>query len=221
LHDAEVEGVCRDYLNLRYRLLPFLYSSAAQTHATGLPLIRPIWFAARTDEKALSRADEFLFGDSFLVAPVLRPGASRRAVYLPAGKWWDYWTGEAMEGGRELSRPVDLKTMPLYVKAGAIVPFGPVRQYTAEPVDGTVTLRIYPGADGRFALYEDDGESFRYEQGQFTRVVCEWRDRERTLTLRVDSRGRPATGRNMQVSLVGSAVPRAITLTGPVTVVKL
>jgi alpha-glucosidase/alpha-D-xyloside xylohydrolase len=221
LHDAEVEGVCRDYLNLRYRLLPFLYSSAAQTHATGLPLIRPIWFAARTDEKALSRADEFLFGDSFLVAPVLRPGASRRAVYLPAGKWWDYWSGEAMEGGRELSRPVDLKTMPLYVKAGAIVPFGPVRQYTAEPVNGTVTLRIHPGADGSFALYEDDGESFRYEQGQFTRVFCEWRDRERTLTLRTDPGGRPATGRNMRVSLAGSAASTAITLTGPVTVVKL
>lgn len=221
LHDAQVEGVCREYLNLRYRLLPLLYSSAAQTHVTGLPLIRPIWFGAATDQKALSRDDEFMFGDSFLVAPVLQPGARQRSIYLPAGKWWDYWSGEAMEGGKEVSRLVDLKTMPLYVKAGAIVPFGPVRQYAREPLREPLTLRVYPGRDGRFALYEDDGESFRYQRGEFTRVVCEWRDRERTLTLRVDPKGRPATGSKMQVWLAGSTGTAAITLAGPVTVVKL
>jgi alpha-glucosidase/alpha-D-xyloside xylohydrolase len=221
LHDAQVEGICREYLNLRYRLLPFLYSSAAQTHATGLPLIRPLWFADPADREALSRDDEFLFGDSFLVAPVLRSGAKQRAVYLPAGKWWDYWTGEAMEGGKEVSRPVDLQTMPLYVKAGAIVPFGPVRQYTREPVDEPLTLEIYPGTDGGSALYEDDGESFRYQRGEFTRVLCEWRDRERTLTLRVDPKGRPAAGRKLRARLAGNTAAVAITLTGPMTVVKL
>lgn len=221
LHDTHVEGICREYLNLRYRLLPFLYSCAAQTHATGLPLIRPVWFADPADREALSRDDEFLFGNSFLVAPVLQPGVTRRALYLPAGKWWDYWSGEAMEGGREVSRPVDLKTMPLYVKAGAIVPFGPVRQYAREPVAEPLTLRVYPGADGRFALYEDDGESFRYQRGEFTRTVCEWRDRERTLTLKVDPNGRPATGGRMKVRLAGGAVTAPITLTGPVTVVRL
>ena len=221
LHDAQVEEICRQYLSLRYRLLPFLYSSAAQTHATGLPIIRPVWLAAHTDRKALSRDDEFLFGDGLLVAPVLQPGAKQRAVYLPAGKWWDYWSGEAIEGGREVSRPVDLRTMPLYIKAGAIVPFGPVRQYTGEPVDEPLTLRVHPGADGRFVLYEDDGESFRYRQGEFTRVACEWRDRERTLTLRVDPKGRPATGRKVQVSLAGETATTAVTLAGAVTVVKL
>lgn len=221
LHDAQVEGVCREYLNLRYRLLPYLYSSAAQTHATGLPLIRPLWFIDPTDKEALSRADEFLCGDSFLVAPVLRPGARQRTTYLPTGKWWDYWTDEAMEGGKEVSRLVDLRTMPLYVKAGAIVPFGPVRQYALEQVDEPLTLRVYPGADGRFALYEDDGESFRYQRGEFTRIVCEWRDRERTLTLRVDTKGRAAAGSKMHASLAGSSATAAITLAGPVTVVKL
>ena len=221
LHDAQVEGICREYLNLRYRLLPFIYSSAAQTHDTGLPVIRPVWIADPADREALSRDDEFLFGGSILVAPVLRPGARQRAVYLPAGKWWDHWSGEAVRGGREVSRPVDLRTLPLYVKAGAIVPFGPVRQYAHESVDQPLTLRVYPGADGRFALYDDDGESFRYQRGEFTRVVCEWRDRERTLTLRVDAQGRPATGRKMRVRLAGSTGTEAITLTGSVTVVKL
>jgi len=118
------------------------------------------------DGKALSRDDEFLFGDGLLVAPVLQPGAKQRVVYRPAGKWWDYWSGEAIEGGTEVSRPVDLRTMPLYIKAGAIVPFGPVRQYTGEPVDEPLMLRVHPGADGRFVLYEDDGESFRYRHGE-------------------------------------------------------
>ena len=221
LHDAQVEGICREYLNLRYRLLPFLYSSAAQAHATGLPLIRPVWFADPTDRAALSRDDEFLFGDGFLVAPVLHPGARRRELYLPAGKWWDYWSGEAMEGGRQVSRLVDLKTMPLYVKAGSVVPFGPVRQYAGEPVDGNLSLKVYPGTDGRFALYEDDGESFRYQRGEFTRLLCQWRDRERTLTLRVDPKGRPADGRRLRVGVAGSEATREIALTGPVTVVKV
>jgi alpha-glucosidase len=221
LHDAQVEEICREYLNLRYRLLPFLYASAAQTHATGLPLIRPVWFAERTDKEALSRDDEYLFGDGLLVAPVLKPGARQRSLYLPAGKWWDYWSGEAVKGGREISRVVDLKTMPLYVKAGAIVPTGPVRQYAQEPVDEPLTLWVYPGADGRFALYEDDGESFRYQHGEFTRMDCEWRDRERSLTVRVDPKGRRPRGRRMRVRVAGSATTTAITLAGAVTLVKL
>jgi len=173
------------------------------------------------DGKALSRDDEFLFGDGLLVAPVLQPGAKQRVVYRPAGKWWDYCSGEAIEGGTEVSRPVDLRTMPLYIKAGAIVPFGPVRQYTGEPVDEPLMLRVHPGADGRFVLYEDDGESFRYRHGEITRVICEWRDRERTLTLRVDPKGRSAPGRKMQVSLAGKTATMAVTLTGAVTAVKL
>lgn len=222
LHDAQVEPVCREYLNLRYRLLPYLYSSAALTHATGLPLMRPVWFADPTDPVALGRDDEYLFGDSLLVAPVLQPGARQRVAYLPAGKWWDHWSGEAVEGGKEISRAVDLRTMPLYVKAGAIVPFGPVRQYAGEPVDEPLTLQVYPGADGRFVLYEDDGVSFRYQRGEFTRIACEWHERERKLTLRIDPKGRQEVGgRRLRVRLAGSSATAAITLTEPLTAVQL
>lgn len=221
LHDPQVEEVCRDYLNLRYRLLPYLYSSAAQAHQTGLPLMRPLWLAYPEDKQALSRVDEYLFGDSFLVAPVLNAGVSQRTVYFPAGHWWDYWSGERIEGGSESSRPVELKTMPLYVKAGSVVPFGPIKQYTTQPTNEPLALRVYPGADGSFVLYEDDGESFRYEQGEFTRIACEWKDSERKLTLRVDPRGKPAGGRKVQVEIAGANGTSTITLRGAMTEVKL
>lgn len=221
LHDAQVEEVCRQYLNLRYRLLPYLYSSAAEAHDTGLPLMRPIWLDDARDQQALRREDEYLWGDSFLVAPVLEAGASQRAVYLPAGQWWDYWTNQQTEGEREVSRTVDLKTMPLYVRSGAVIPFGPLRQYVAEPINDPLELFVYPGADGRFTLYEDDGESFRYQKGEFTRIVCEWKEQERTLTLHVDPRGRPASGRRMRVRLAGQAVATDITIRNPTTEMKL
>lgn len=221
LHDPQVEEICREYLNLRYRLLPYLYSSVAQTHATGLPLIRPLWLASPEDPRALTCDDEYFFGDSFLVAPVLQPGAAEREVYLPAGLWWDYWTNASTEGGTESSRTVDLKTLPLYVKAGSVVPFGPIRQYAAQPLEEPLTLRVYPGADGSFALYEDDGESFRYERGEFTRIVCTWKDAEHKLTLRVDPNGKPATGRQIQVEMAGGSGRKALTVRGPLTELNL
>lgn len=221
LHDPQVEEICREYLNLRYSLLPYLYSSVAQTHATGLPLMRPLWFQYPADNTVLGRDDEYLFGDSFLAAPVLQAGASQRTVYLPAGQWWDFWKNAKVQGGREVSQPVDLKTMPLYVKAGAVVPFGPVKQYTMEAVDEPLTLRVYPGADGSFALYEDDGESFRYEQGDFTRIHCEWNDGERRLILRGDPQGRSVSGRRLRVMIAGGNSTKTVTLQGAVTEVQL
>jgi len=221
LHDPQVEEICREYLDLRYQLLPYLYSSAAQAHATGLPLMRPLWLAYPEDQQALTRDDEYLFGDSFVVAPVLRAGAAERTVYLPEGKWWDYWTSEPAEGGRESSRTVDLRTLPLYVKAGSVVPLGPIKQYAMEEVREPVTLRVYPGADGSSALYEDDGESFRCEQGEFTRIVCEWDDSKRNLTLRADTKGKSAAGKTLQVEVAGVRGRKTVTLQGAVTEVNL
>ncbi len=221
LHDARVEEICRQYLNLRYRLLPYLYSSVAQTHGTGLPLMRPLWLANPEDNQALKCEDEYLFGDSLLVAPVLQAAASERKVYMAAGLWWDYWTNESVEGGRESSRTVDLKTLPLYVKAGSVVPFGPVKQYATQTVDEPLTLRVYPGADGSFTLYEDDGESFRYRRGEFTRILCKWNDGDRRLTLTVDPKGKPTTGRTIRVEIAGARSAQTVTLRGPVTEVKV
>jgi alpha-glucosidase/alpha-D-xyloside xylohydrolase len=212
LHNKAVEPICRKYLNLRYQLLPYLYSAVAESHATGLPLMRSFWIDYSDDPRAAVTADEYLWGQSILVAPVLEPGASHRTTYLPRGLWWDYWTNERVEGGKEVTRAVDLETLPLYVKAGAILSLGPVKQYTQEVSNEPLILHVYPGADGMMQLYEDDGTSFGYQQGQFSRITCEWHDQERTLTLKVDSAGKRPWRRAMVVELTGIAGNKPITL---------
>ncbi|MGH9472474.1 MAG: TIM-barrel domain-containing protein, partial [Terriglobales bacterium] len=182
LHDTSVEPICRQYLNLRYRLLPYIYSYAYQAHRTGLPLMRPLWMHAPGDARA-ERGDEYFWGRELLVAPVLEAGARTRRVYLPAGAWYDFWTESRVAGGREIARDVDLATMPLYVRAGAIVPLGPVKQYTAEPVEGPLELVIYPGADGEFLLFEDDGVSFDYRRGAWMGLRLRWQNGARTLAV--------------------------------------
>lgn len=221
LHDAQVEVICRKYLDLRYRMLPYVYSTAEQAHRTGLPMMRAFWMAYPGDEQALLRDDQYMWGDAFLVAPVLEKGARQRKVYLPAGEWWDFWTGERMSGGREVTRSVDLATIPLYVKTGSVIPMGQLKQWTEETVDEPLTLRVYPGADGEFAVYEDDGESFRYKEGEFTRLLCEWNDAERKLTVRSDAKGRSAAGRRVRVEMVGRKEAVMATLQAGATVVPL
>jgi alpha-glucosidase (family GH31 glycosyl hydrolase) len=190
LHNAFVEPVCRKYLELRYRLLPYLYSLVRQTHETGVPILRPMWLHYPDDPRAAARGDQYLWGRDMLVAPVTEKGAASRTLYLPRGQWYDFWTGAKVEGGRDIEREVNLETLPLYVRAGAILPMGPVKQHTGEKTDAPVTLMIYPGADGQFTLYEDDGTTFRYSKGEFTKTVCEWNDAARGLTLRGPARSR-------------------------------
>lgn len=185
LRNAEVEPICKKYLELRYRMMPYLYSAVRETHETGLPVVRALWLHYPDDATAVLRGDEYLWGREMLVAPVVEKGATTRNVYLPKGDWYDFWTEEKLAGGREISKAVDLATTPLYVRAGAILPLGPVKQYTSEKVDGPLTLTVYPGADGAFTLYEDDGATFNYRQGEFTKIQINWNNARRTLSLRL------------------------------------
>jgi alpha-glucosidase/alpha-D-xyloside xylohydrolase len=221
LHDAQVESICRKYLELRYEMLPYIYSAAEQTHRTGVPLMRALWFAWPQDEKAALIADQYLWGDHFLVAPVLEPGAKRRRTYLPAGAWWDFWSNQKTEGGTEIAREVDLSTMPLYVRAGAIVPMGPVRQYAMEPSEEPITLRVYPGADGRSSWYEDDGISFAYRRGQFTRIDCSWQDSLRRLTLELAAGSMPSPLREVRIQAIDTGMTKVVSPANRVTVVEL
>jgi alpha-glucosidase/alpha-D-xyloside xylohydrolase len=221
LHNPQIEIICRKYLELRYRLLPYLYSSVNQTHQSGLPLMRALWLAYPQDAKALAIADQYLFGDHLMVAPVLEPSAKQRKSYLPAGAWWDFWTNQPVKGGDEITREVDLETIPLYVRAGAILPMGPVRQYTAEPSDEPLTLHIYPGADGRFSLYEDDGTSFRYERGEFMRLECVWEEASRTLKLRAATGTKTPIGKKVNVQAIDRETSQLVTLTERGTTVQL
>jgi alpha-glucosidase/alpha-D-xyloside xylohydrolase len=221
LHNKAVEEICRKYLNLRYQLMPYLYSAVAETHATGLPLMRSLWLVYPEDALASAVEDAYLWGDSMLVAPVIEPGATQRKTYLPRGVWWDYWNNVRLDGGSDVTREVNLETIPLYVKAGAVVPIGPVKQHTGEVSSEPVVLRVYPGADGAMTLYEDDGVSFNYEKGAFTRIVCSWNDGSRTLSLKADAKGRIPKGKVFSVEIAGSADSKRLTMSGVSASIRL
>jgi alpha-glucosidase/alpha-D-xyloside xylohydrolase len=186
LHNPQIEPICKKYLELRYRMLPYIYTIARETHDTGIPMMRPLWMHYADDPNAASQNYEYLWGRDILVAPVFEKAASSRRLYLPRGAWYDFWTSEKIDGGREVAKAVDLGTMPLYVRAGAIIPLSPLKQYTAEKVDGPLAVTVYPGADGRFALYDDDGISFKFGKGDYARIVMNWSDKERTFTVALE-----------------------------------
>jgi len=223
LHNPNVEAICRKYLELRYRLLPYIYSTMEQAHRSGLPPIRPLWLAHPQDEKALGIVDQYMWGDHILVAPVLEPAATGRKLYLPSGDWWDFWSHQRAlsEGGVEITREVDLSTIPLYVRAGAIVPTGPVRQYAEEPVEESITLQVYPGGDGQFSWYQDDGISFAYQQGQFSRIDCSWQDSARKLTLSRSGGGFPSAETKVTIHAVDSGKTKWVPLTNQLTTIDL
>jgi alpha-glucosidase (family GH31 glycosyl hydrolase) len=221
LHNAEVEPICRKYMELRYRLMPYLYSAVWECHKTGLPIIRALWLHYPDDAVATGRGDEYLWGRDILVAPVTEKGATARSLYVPYGLWYDFWTEDRVEGGREITRAVDLATMPLYVRAGSLLPLDPVKQYTGEKVDAPLSLQIYPGADGRFVLYEDDGITFNYRKGERTHIQMTWDDRRRRLTLALaqGTRMLPPMQRNIEVRIIPAKTTRSVVFTGrPLTV---
>ncbi|HVU35279.1 MAG TPA: TIM-barrel domain-containing protein [Opitutaceae bacterium] len=173
------------YDRLRYRLLPYVYAVAGAVTQDGTTFMRPLVMDFAGDAKARELADEYLFGPAFLVAPVTEYKARSRAVYLPetAGGWFDFWTGRQLAGGRTIDAPAPYDAAPLFVRAGSIVPFGPDLQYTTEKRADPVTLFVYGGADGDFSLYEDDGLTYGYEKGAFTRIPMHWDEATQTFTL--------------------------------------
>jgi alpha-glucosidase/alpha-D-xyloside xylohydrolase len=207
LHNAEVEPICRKYLELRYRLLPYNYTLVREACDTGLPLMRALWLHYPNDPEAVKLGDEYLWGRDLLVAPVVEKGTKVRRLYLPAGTWYDWWTGERVVGPRWLQRPVDLATLPLYARAGAVIVLDPVRQFTAQPVTDPTTLRVFPGANGTFTLYDDDGQSLGYQNGydpKVTWIRFHWDDSARRLTIEPDDRTKSGpVARTFMVELVG------------------
>jgi len=216
LHNKQVEPIIRKYLELRYRLLPYTYTVAKESCETGLPMIRSLWLHYPQDAAAVARGDQFLWGRDILVAPVVEKGATSRRVYLPKGSWFDYWTEERIEGGREIDRPVDLETLPLYVRAGAIVPHAPVREYTEQQTSEPMTVMVYPGADAAITLYEDDGRSFDYRQGKQMRLAMRWNDAAKRLSISLAPRSQmlPPPTRPLRVRVAGTKEEKAIEFAG-------
>ena len=216
LNNPQIEPIIRKFLELRYRLLPYTYTIARECCDTGLPMIRALWLHHSEDARAVATGDAFLWGRDLLVSPVVEKGAASRRLYLPRGSWFDFWTEEQVEGGREITRAVDLSTMPLHVRAGAILPLGPVKQYVDEPVDAALAVTIYPGANGAFTLYEDDGKSFAHKRGDFMRLAMTWNDATRQFSIAraPGSRMRGAIPRRIDVRLAGTQTSRSMSFDG-------
>jgi alpha-glucosidase/alpha-D-xyloside xylohydrolase len=145
--------------------------------------MRSLWVHYPTDARARAIGDQYLWGRDLMIAPVYTKGATTKSVYLPSGDWYDWWTNARTTGGRTVQRDVDLATMPIYARAGAIVPVDPVRQHTGETISGPTTLRVFPGGNGDFTLYDDDGISQQYLNGRGNWIRMAWNDATNTLAL--------------------------------------
>lgn len=167
---------------LRYRLMPYVYSLAWQVTSESYTMMRHLVFDYPADENVYDIPDQFLFGPSLLVNPITEAGATSRGVYFPAGTWYDFWEGSTVSGGVEQDVPAPLSRIPLFVKAGSILPMGPEIQYATESVD-PIELRIYPGQDATFVLYEDANDTYAYEQGEYATIPFSWNEATRDLTI--------------------------------------
>ncbi len=172
------------YDRLRYRLIPYIYTLAAGSYHDAGTIMRGLVMDFPNDAKVRNIDDEYMFGPSFLVAPVTEYKARSREVYLPAGvRWYDFFTGQVYDGGQQITAAAPLEHMPIFVKEGAIVPTGPKIQYTDQKPREPLTLFVYTGRDGHFALYEDDGTSNAYRQGQWSRIPLGYEESSGTLTI--------------------------------------
>ena len=167
----------------RYKIMPYIYTMAARAHFDDYTIMRPFVMDFTDDATALAVDDEFMFGDAFLVCPVYQYKQRSREVYLPDGQWYEWASGAPVQGGRSFVADAPFERIPVYVRAGQIVPMGPDIQYTAEDDGSTLTLRIYAGADAQYSLYEDDGVSYDYEKGSYSWIPFTWNESEGTLTI--------------------------------------
>ena len=207
-----------DSIQLRYRLLPHIYSQAGLVHLHGASFIRPLAFRFPEDPRTYDLKTQMLFGDGMMVSPVLEPmyygvksapiNAVPRAreVYLPKGLWIDFWTGQRHSGGRTIMVDAPLSRMPIHVRAGSVIPMGPSIQYSSEMADAPIELRVYPGADDSYTYYEDAGDGWGYERGEYALMHMRWDDAAGVLTISNRQGHFPSmrNQRRFQITVVGS-----------------
>lgn len=182
-YGKQVEENVQKMLNLRYRLLPYIYSEAWQITNNGSTIMRPLVMDFNSDTSAVSQAYEYMFGKALLVAPVTEAKVDKWNVYLPKSvEWYDFWTGKKFDGGQVINTAAPIDKIPLFVKAGSIITMGPEIQYATEKSD-PIEIRIYPGADGEFTLYEDENDNYNYEKGMYSTIKLKWDDAKKVLTI--------------------------------------
>ena len=191
----KVYDAIEKYINLRYRLLPYIYSTSWYVSVNQSSIMRALVMDFASDKQALDIDDEYMFGKSILVCPVTESmylkdrkadfsTIKSRELYLPEGTdWFDFWTGEKLSGGQTVKKETPIDIMPLYVKAGSILPIGPKVQYATEKKWDNLEIRVYEGADGKFTLYEDENDNYNYEKGMYSTITFSWNDAKKSLTI--------------------------------------
>ncbi|HZJ44241.1 MAG TPA: TIM-barrel domain-containing protein, partial [Pyrinomonadaceae bacterium] len=182
-YGPQVEDILRRYDDLRYRLLPYIYSAAWGVTKNGETLMRSLPLEFPSDAGARGVSDQFMFGPALLVSPVTSEGAKERSLYVPAGNdWIDFWTGKRVRGGQSINADAPIDRIPIYAKAGSIIPFGPYSESASSKPD-PIELRIYSGTSASFTLYEDEGDNYDYEHGAYSEIPIRWDDKSGVLTI--------------------------------------
>jgi len=182
-YGPEAQAILTKFDRLRYRLLPYIYSMAWMTTNQSYTPMRPLAMDFRDDVRALNIGDQYMYGPAFLVSPVTEPAATTRRLYLPHAQWYDFWTGSSIDGGNMVDAAAPLDHMPLYIRAGSIVPMGPDLEWSTQNPEDPTEVRVYRGADGNFTIYEDENDTYNYEKGAYTTIPLHWDDAKRSLTI--------------------------------------
>ena len=182
-YGTDAQKILVSFDQLRYRLMPYIYSLAWKTTNEGYTIMRPLVMDFRSDVRAQNIADQFLFGPALLVNPVTEPQATSRRLYLPDAGWYDFWTGKLAKGGQSMEAAAPIERIPLFVRAGSILPLGPDIEYASEKSADPLEVRVYRGADGNFTLYEDEGDSYNYEKGAHSTIPFSWDNSSQSLTI--------------------------------------
>jgi alpha-D-xyloside xylohydrolase len=182
-YGPDAQAVLTKFDRLRYRLLPYIYSMAWMTTSQSYTPMRPLAMDYRTDVRALNIGDQYMYGPAFLVSPVTEPGATTRRLYLPQGKWYDFWSGTSTTGGNVIDAAAPLDRMPLYIRAGSILPMGPELEWSTQKPADPIEVRVYRGADGDFTIYEDENDTYNYEKGAYSTIPLHWDDSKQALTI--------------------------------------
>ena len=209
----QFEAINKRAIELRYELLPYIYNVMQRASETGLPALRPLFLDFPNDGRAAGIDDEFLFGSDLLVAPVLWEGADSRDVYLPAGDWFDYWTGRHFNGNSDISIPVTLDSIPIFVRGGGFIFRQPVVQYTGKMPGNPLKVLVAPAAESESSLYEDDGESLKYRNGDFMKRQFRQTRGDQSVAIEIsapDGSYRPAK-RDLIVETWLDGEPKAVT----------
>ncbi len=182
-YGPDAQKILVSFDRLRYRMLPYIYSLAWKTTSESYTPMRPLVMDFRSDPRADDIGDQFMYGPAFLVSPVTEPASTSRQIYLPNATWYDFWIGSKIAGGRMISSATPLEFIPVYVRAGSIVPLGPDQEWSTEKSEDPIELRVYPGADGDFTIYEDENDNYNYEKGAYATIPIHWDDAGHTLTI--------------------------------------